>query len=51
MRVDAFGADHRDHQPEDAGDVALERMRPAGELAGDHDAEHREPEELERAET
>ena len=42
-------ADGGDPQAEEAGDVALERIA-AGERAGDHDAEHRDPEELEALE-
>ena len=42
-------ADRGDEQAEEAGDVALQRIA-AGERAGDDDAEHRDPEELEALE-
>src|SRR5215207_4601614 len=42
-------ADGRDEEAEEAGDVALQRIA-AGERAGDDDAEHRDPEELEALE-
>ena len=47
--VDAFLADLRGEEAEEARDPALERVVP-GEAAGHHHAEQREPEELEGAE-
>ena len=43
--IHAFLADRGDEQPEEARDPALQRIA-AGEIAGNHHAEHREPEEL-----
>ena len=42
-------ADGRDPEAEEAGEIALERIA-AGQRAGDDDAEHRDPEELEALE-
>ena len=45
--VDALLSDHGGEQAEEPGDPAFEGIAQGGEVAGDDDSEHRQPEELE----